>query len=295
MKIKNISKIILTASVCTVIMTACGSDKSSESSSDKVFGTETVSGSTEITTDENTASETASAENTAKEQTSPTKADTEDSAFEIPENAVYCQTERSYFQGELTAVCHSYYNEYNDCVYVLSESEDGNTAIESSYSYEYNDDGTLSEMTMVLNGVQMLYQFEYSDDKRIKNETLYRGGKLWSTAVSEFDEHSNPVRNEISYLENENLSSVTTYEYEYDSEGRILVEKYISDKAYLSSTKRYTYDSNGNVASLETQYFDRDLTSLTKYIYNSDNRLIRKAEYIDGEELSYSEYEYKYY
>lgn len=273
---------------CMVVLTACGKEGTEKNSSDECsFASETLeTTSTEISdvSDENT-------EAASTEENEITSNDN----YEIPENAVYCQTERSYFQGELTAVCHSYYNEYNDCVYVLSESEDGNTAIESSYFYEYNDDGTLSEMNMVLNGVQMFYQFEYSDDKRIKNETLYRNGKLWSTAVSEFDEHSNPLRNEISYLENENLNSVTTYEYEYDSEGRILVEKYISDKKYLSSTKRYTYDSNGNAVSLEMQYTDRDLTSLTKYTYNSDNRLIRKAEYIDGEELSYSEYEYKYY
>lgn len=273
---------------CMVVLTACGKEGTEKNSSDEgSFASETLeTTSTEISD--------VSDENTEAASTEENEISSNDN-YEIPENAVYCQTERSYFQGELTAVCHSYYNEYNDCVYVLSESEDGNTAIESSYSYEYNDDGTLSEMNMVLNGVQMFYQFEYSDDKRIKNETLYRDGKLWSTAVSEFDEHSNPLRNEISYLENKNLNSVTTYEYEYDSEGRILVEKYISDKKYLSSTKRYTYDSNGNAVSLETQYTDRDLTSLTKYTYNSDNRLIRKAEYIDGEELSYSEYEYKYY
>lgn len=273
---------------CMAVLTACGKEGAEKNSSDEgafVFETHETT-STEISD--------VSDENTEAASTEENEISFNDN-YEIPENAVYCQTERSYVQGELTAVCLGYYNEYNDCVYVLSESEEGNTAIESSYSYKYNDDGTVSEMNMVFNGVQMLYQFKYSDDKRIKDETLYRDGKLWSTAVSELDEHSNPVRNEISYLENENLSSVTTYEYEYDSEGRILVEKYISDKKYLSSTKRYTYDSNGNVASLETQYSDSDLTSLTKYTYNSDNRLIRKAEYIDGEELSYAEYEYEFY
>ena len=85
------------------------------------------------------------------------------------------------------------------------------------------------------------------------------------------------------------------YEYEYDSEGRILVEKCFSDKSSNNTTKYYTYDANGNMTSLETQYADMDLTMLTKYTYNSDNRLIRQEEFTDGEESSYAEYEYEFY
>ncbi|MBR6671098.1 MAG: hypothetical protein IKL31_10240, partial [Ruminococcus sp.] len=66
MRSKNIRIIILIASICAAIMTACDSKKSSETSSNKDSKTASVSDITEI--------------------------NTEDSNFEIPENAVYCQT-----------------------------------------------------------------------------------------------------------------------------------------------------------------------------------------------------------
>jgi len=275
MKIQNIHKTILTASICAAIMTSCGSEKSSETSSDKDSGAVSVSDLTDV--------------------------NMEDFDIEIPENAVYCQTELVRIKGEPSTIAFNFYDDHDNCIYLYShpvgDSENEfQTTFYCSYSYKYNDDGTISEMNMAMqDSSPILSEFEYSDDKKLETERTYRNDEMWSTAFSELDEHSNPVRCEISYVDNDKLNSVTTYEYEYDSEGRILVEKCFSDKSYNNTTKYYTYDANGNMTSLETQYADMDLTMLTKYTYNSDNRLIRQEEFTDGEESSYAEYEYEFY
>lgn len=275
MKIQNIHKTILTASICAAIMTSCGSEKSSETSSDKDSGAVSVSDLTDV--------------------------NMEDFDIEIPENAVYCQTELVRIKGEPSTIAFNFYDDHDNCIYLYShpvgDSENEfHTTFYCSYSYKYNDDGTISEMNMAMqDSSPILSEFEYSDDKKLETERTYRNDEMWSTAFSELDEHSNPVRCEISYVDNDKLNSVTTYEYEYDSEGRILVEKCFSDKSSNNTTKYYTYDANGNMTSLETQYADMDLTMLTKYTYNSDNRLIRQEEFTDGEESSYAEYEYEFY
>lgn len=275
MKIQNIHKTILTASICAAIMTSCGSEKSSETSSDKDSGAVSVSDLTDV--------------------------NMEDFDIEIPENAVYCQTELVRIKGEPSTIAFNFYDDHDNCIYLYShpvgDSENEfQTTFYCSYSYKYNDDGTISEMNMAMqDSSPILSEFEYSDDKKLETERTYRNDEMWSTAFSELDEHSNPVRCEIFYVDNDKLNSVTTYEYEYDSEGRILVEKCFSDKSYNNTTKYYTYDANGNMTSLETQYADMDLTMLTKYTYNSDNRLIRQEEFTDGEESSYAEYEYEFY
>ncbi|MBQ8180981.1 MAG: hypothetical protein IJ010_03270 [Ruminococcus sp.] len=275
MKIQNIHKTILTASICAAIMTSCGSEKSSETSSDKDSGAVSVSDLTDV--------------------------NMEDFDIEIPENAVYCQTELVRIKGEPSTIAFNFYDDHDNCIYLYShpvgDSENEfQTTFYCSYSYKYNDDGTISEMNMAMqDSSPILSEFEYSDDKKLETERTYRNDEMWSTAFSELDEHSNPVRCEIAYVDNDKLNSVTTYEYEYDSEGRILVEKCFSDKSSNNTTKYYTYDANGNMTSLETQYADMDLTMLTKYTYNSDNRLIRQEEFTDGEESSYAEYEYEFY
>lgn len=275
MKIQNIHKTILTASICAAIMTSCGSEKSSETSSDKDSGAVSVSDLTDV--------------------------NMEDFDIDIPENAIYCQTELVRIKGEPSTIAFNFYDDHDNCIYLYShpvgDSENEfQTTFYCSYSYKYNDDGTISEMNMAMqDSSPILSEFEYSDDKKLETERTYRNDEMWSTAFSELDEHSNPVRCEIFYVDNDKLNSVTTYEYEYDSEGRILVEKCFSDKSYNNTTKYYTYDANGNMTSLETQYADMDLTMLTKYTYNSDNRLIRQEEFTDGEESSYAEYEYEFY
>lgn len=263
MKIKDIRKIILTAAVFSVFLTACGLDTASETSSERASGTED---------------------------------NTEDFDAEVPENAVYCQKELNYIQGELSNISLNYFDDHDNCIYFCSQpTEDSDdeltTAFDCSYSYKYNDDGTIAEMSM--DDIQTLCKFEYSDDKAV-TETAYRNGELWSTTVCTCDEYSNLLRTEMN-LVSTNSSYISSYEYEYDPDGRILVEKCFSDHDLSNYTKRYTYDDNGNMASLETTYADSDFPLLTKYTYNSDNRLIKEQSFTDGEESEYTEYEYEFY
>lgn len=267
MKTKNIRKIILTAAVCSVFLTACGLDTASETSSEGASGAEDSMEALDA---------------------------------EIPENAVYCQKELNYVQGELSNISLNYFDDHDNYIYFCSKpTEDSNneltTAFDCSYSYKYNDDGTIAEMSMVeSDDIQTLYQFEYSEDKAVRTETAYRNGELLSTTVCTYDEYSNSLRTETNIVST-NSSYISSYEYEYDPDGRILVEKRLNDNDALNCTKRYTYDDNGNMASLETTYANSDYPLLTKYTYNSDNRLIKEQSFTGGEESEYTEYEYEFY
>lgn len=293
MKIKNIGISILSAAVCAVFLTACGSEKAAEKSSEKASAAESTSGQTESLSDKTTA------ENTTAEKTVPTEVNTEGIDIKAPENAVYCQTDKSYIKGNLSAITIHYYDEHDNIIYLFTqptEDSDDEFAATSdcSYSYKYNADGTIAEMSIVDSYAIQTMEYEYNDDKTVRTETGYRNGELWFTTVCTYDEYSNPVRTEMTFV-NANKSYISTYEYEYDPDGRILVEKCIKDDDLSNYTKRYTYDENGNMASLEATYAYLDYPQLTKYTYNSDNRLIKEQNFANGKELEYIEYEYEFY
>lgn len=266
MKTKNICKLILTAAVCSVFLTACGSEKDAKKSSDKSSGADVNAEKIDI---------------------------------KIPENAVYCQTDKSYIKGKLSAITLHYYDEHDHIIYLFSQpTEDSDdefaAPFDCSYSYKYNDDGTIAEMSIIESDDIQTMEYEYNDDKTVRTETGYRNGELWFTTVSTYDEHSNPVQTEMTFPD-ANSSFISNYEYEYDPDGRILVEKCTKDNELSNYTKRYTYDKNGNTASLEATYAYLDYPQLTKYTYNSDNRLIKEQNFADGKELEYTEYEYEFY
>lgn len=293
MKIKNIVKSILSAAVCAVFLTACGSERSAEKSSEKA----SAAGSASVQTESH--SDKTAAENTTAEQTAATEVNTEEIDIKAPENAVYCQTDKSYIKGNLSAITIHYYDEHDNIIYLFTQpTEDSDyefaTTFDCSYSYKYNADGTIAEMSIVKSDDIQTMEYEYNDDKTVRNETGYHNGKLWFTTVCTYDEHSNPVRTEMTFS-NDNSSFISNYEYEYDPDGRILVEKCIKDNDLSNYTKRYTYNENGNMASLEATYAYLDYPQLTKYTYNSDNRLIKEQRFTNGKESEYTEYEYEFY
>lgn len=297
MKIKNIVKSILSAAVCAVFLTACGSEKSAEKSSEKASTAESASVQTESHSDKTTAENTTAETN--GEQTAPTEVNTEEIDIKVPENAAYRQTELKYIQGKLSTICFNFFDEHDNCIYLFSQpTEDSNeewaTTFDCSYSYKYNADDTIAEMSIVDSDDIQTMEYEYNEDKTVRTETGYRNGKLWFTTVCTYDDHSNPVRTEMTFV-NANKSYISTYEYEYDPDGRILVEKCTKDNDLSNYTKRNTYDENGNTASLETTYAHSDSPQLTKYTYNSENRLIKEENFTDGEESEYTEYEYEFY
>ncbi len=302
MKVRSIRKIILTAAVCSVFLTACGSETSSEKASGAGSVFDRIEAPTEVTAAENTTAEATADEETIGEQTAPTEVTAEDFDIKVPENAVYRQTELEYIEGKLSTICFRFFNEHDNCIYLFSQpTEDSNdewaTTFDCSYSYKYNDDGTIAESNSVssLDDIQSHCQIEYRNDKTVLNKTFcyQHNGKPWYTSVSTYDEHSNPLRTEMNYV-NSNRGYISTYEYEYDSDGRILVEKNFK-KDLLIYTKRYTYDDNGNTASIDATYAGSDFPQLTKYTYNSENRLIKEEYFVFGEEASYTEYtEYEY-
>ena len=293
---KIIRKIILSASVCTAFLTACGVKETAETSTEKTSVTKSVSdrteAPTEITTAENTAAETTISEKMTEEQTAPTESHIEEFDVEVPENAAYRRT-----ANKISNI--SFFDENNNLILEkLDPNTDGDHPRNREYSYEYNDDGTIAVMTLSNSyGNSYKTYYEYNSDGTINKETLYTNDELYNTSVYTYDEHSNPVRKEITYIGRivgEVNVHVLSYEYEYDSDGRISVKKEFMDND-LKSTESYTYDANGNTASLEAQYANLDFNILRKYTYNSENRLIKEEISTSDEETTYIEYEYEFY
>ena len=293
---KIIRKIMLSASVCAAFLTACGVKETAETSTEKASVTESIfnqtEAPTEVTTTENTAAETTVSEEMTEEQTAPTEVHTEEISVEVPENAAYRRT-----ANKISNI--SFFDENDNLILEkLDPNTDGDHPRNREYSYEYNDDGTIAIMTLSNSyGNSYKTYYEYNSDGTIRKETLYTNDELYNTSVYTYDEHSNPVRKEITYIGRivgEVNVHVLSYEYEYDSDGRILVKKEFMDND-LKSTESYTYYTNGNTASLESQYANLDFNILRKYTYNSENRLIKEEISTSDEETTYIEYEYEFY
>ncbi len=293
---KLIRKIVLSASVCAAFLTACGVKETAEKSAVKASVTESISDQTEVTTEdittENTAAETTAPEEITEEQTAPTESYIEEFDVEIPENAAYCRT-----ANKISNI--SFFDENDNLILEkLDPNTNGDHPRNREYSYEYNDDGTIAVMTLSNSyGNSYKTYYEYNSDGTINKETFYTDDELYNTAVYTYDEHSNPIRKEIIYIGRvvgEVNVHVLSYEYDYDSDGRISVKKEFMDND-LKSTESYTYDTDGNTASLEAQYADLDFNILRKYTYNSENRLIKEEISTGDEETTYIEYEYEFY
>lgn len=293
---KIIRKIILSASVCAAFLTACGVEENAETSAEKTSVTESVSDQTEAptegTTTENTAAEATTDEKMTEEQTAPTESHIEEFDVEVPENAAYRRT-----ANKISNI--SFFDENDNLILEkLDPNTDGDHPRNREYSYEYNDDGTIAVMTLSNSyGNSYKTYYEYNSDGTISKETLYTDDEPYNTSVYTYDEHLNPVRKEITYtgrILGEVNVHVLSYEYEYDSDGRITVKKEFMDND-LKSTESYTYDTNGNTASLEAQYANLDFNILRKYTYNSENRLIKEEISTSDEETTYIEYEYEFY
>ncbi len=293
MKMKIIRKIILSASVCTAFLTACGVKETAETSAEKASVTESVSDQTEapteVTTAENIAAETTISEKMTEEQTAPTESHIEEFDVEVPENAAYKKTaliSRKDYDFNAYQVIE-FFDDHDNLILSLNQVKPGGTTPSIfQKTYEYNSDGTIaSEEYETMHGLQHI-DYEYSNGILVK-ETTFINGNYKNTVSYTYDEYGNPI---TSVYENsdETICLETTYTYQYDGNGKFISRITQNNDGYKRN-EQFTYDENGNVKT----HIDNDKE--IKYTYNSENRLIKEQSFCDVEELEYTEYEYEFY
>ena len=276
---KIIRKIILSASVCTAFLTACGVKETAETSTEKASVTKSISDQTEapteVTTAENTAAETTVSEETTEEQTAPTESHIEEFNVEVPENAAYKRTALIYSKSyDFDAYQEiEFFDEHDNPILSLSQVKSGQTTPSIfRQTYEYNSDGTIvSEECETMHGLQHI-DYEYSNGILVKEIAFINDNYKYAISYT-YDEYGNPITS-IYEEPDETICLETTYTYQYDGYKR---------------NEQFTYDENGNVKT----HIDNDKE--IKYTYNSENRLIKEQSFCDGEELEYTEYEYEFY
>lgn len=290
---KIIRKIILSASVCAVFLTACGVKENAKTSAEKTSVTESVSDQTEAptegTTTENTAAEATTAEEIMEEQTATTESHIADFDVEVPENAAYKRTALIYSKSyDFDAYQEiEFFDEHDNPILSLSQVKPGQTTPSIfRQTYEYNSDGTItSEECETMHGLQHI-DYEYSNGILVKETAFINGNYKYAISYT-YDEYGNPITS-IYEEPDETICLETTYTYQYDGNGRFISSVTQNNDGYKRN-EQFTYDENGNVKT----HIDNDKE--IKYTYNSENRLIKEQSFCGGEELEYTEYEYEFY
>lgn len=174
--------------------------------------------------------------------------------IEIPENAVYKQTEiKNNSHGFFSRTVNIFDESENMLVSVLYSSETSTSPDERTV-YTYDNDRLIGEDFYAGNGV-LLYRtiYEYDDNGVIISDTSYYG------------------------------STTVKTEYAYDGNGRLISKEYPS-----GSCEYYKYDNNGNI--IETTC--GDITD--EYTYDEENRLIRHRHNVEYDWRASYTYNYKY-
>lgn len=208
--------------------------------------------------------------------------------IEVPENAVYKQTETKNDSNGFFSRTVNIFDE-NDNVLVNAVYTSENDEPPTSWTiYTYDTDGRLIREDFYYNDELHYYvEYEYDENDVMISDTEY--SILYNGEVHE-------VRTEYIYDDEGRLSAEQAYqndhqswriEYEYDEQDRLIKETLNSR---INSYFYYSYDENGNLSE-KTSDGEFGVT-VTNYTYDENNRLINAEDYHD-DELAYT-YEYEY-
>lgn len=249
--------------LCALCLVSCSDNPESEeiSSYEEVSVTETV---TTITAVQTTQATTAEVTTTVAEV--PFYFGDEN---EVPENAIYKKITKSYRNGKFANRNIFFYDEHDNVILILYQTNpESDKPSKIEYVYNYNADGTVSseDMNIVVgngNNEHTEYEYDYDSNGNIISETKY------------------------STHENGEVTE-TRIDYEYDEQDRVIKEIH-----HGMTDTYYMYDENGNLT--ERKIDSESGVTVTSYIYDKDNRIIKAEDYHDGELFYYYEYEYEFY
>lgn len=170
----------------------------------------------------------------------------------------------------LYSLNYKYKYQYNeiDSVSVMYQYNEKGSLTETHY-YEYDNLRRLEKETRIVNYISNGYgnvdSYSYDGNVVTIIGTNYEDGKLRYTKVLEYDSHKNLTKSTYTSTD-DGKPSVTEYEYEYDSNGRIsksTTPYYLIYKKY----KEYTYNEDGTINKIHLSYSDNNEQSDLIYTY----------------------------
>lgn len=192
----------------------------------------------------------------------------------IPKYTLYAYDERNRLveknEYELSLLQNKYryqYNEFDSVSVMQKYSKDG--SLNETHTYEYDTNHRLIKDTEIVNYVRndygYIHTYTYSGNKVTEVITMFEDGSPFGTYVREYDSHKNLISSSYTSAQ-DGKTSISKYEYEYDSKGRI--SKSTSPYSILYKRyKEYTYNDDGTINKIHLSYSDRNDQSDLIYTY----------------------------
>lgn len=198
--------------------------------------------------------------------------------------------------------CDQYYyiksSEHKDKLQVYHSYEIGTSGMvfdNDYFYYTYDDNGRLIE---TMDDVGYENYFYYDEQGVLERRTF-------DFIESDYDEKTYSYEIEDGnivkvYVHNaENGNTLSRYEYEYDSDNRIIKEVvysyYQNEEKRISNTTSYSYNENGNISMMVYEKYDSDTDSYKStsksYFYNDNNNISRIVTY-NGKSVEYTVFVY---
>lgn len=172
----------------------------------------------------------------------------------------------------------------------LSYFDDGHLREQSAETYYYDESGQAAQSSRVVT--------TYNTDCRAeKDESAYMlNGEVTATesVTYTYDEEGRLIENTDDFVQEDySYSTVNTYDYEYDDQGRLAVTTQYSDGEAIQS-KEYTYDDQGRVSTINNRMVSYGWAYLNEYTYDEEDRVVtNRVTYDNGAPGSYWEYAYE--
>ncbi len=193
-------------------------------------------------------------------------------------------TETGAYYGDHTFYHYYTYNEMgalSDVTTSVEYSGEPQSLLRDA-SYQYNPDGTVSEIAV----------FEYDTDTWREQQTYDYHIRGWVSDINNINRTNKPFAAQYDYLANGNIETATfynqasglsnqtkyKYDFQYDELNRLLQADYSHEvRKWIPSNrfglKNLAYDGNGNLLSLERRDEDGSIIDDLSYSYSANNRL----------------------
>ncbi|MCP4137455.1 MAG: RHS repeat protein [bacterium] len=204
---------------------------------------------------------------------------------------------------------------YNSRGYMVSYSSHHIDYITETYTYKYNDAGSISGINLIHEnaGEFHVLSAEYNEHGSLSSETFFdtNGSKTISASYESVNngslinqdtdmDYAYPGQHKYSSFELDEAGRVVKkatpdlryyYTYEYDAGGRLITTTHYNDDDSAAWSRSYEYDSSG---FLVKKFSNGSLSGEYKNEYDNLGRRIKRSEFnSDGSPYRYETFEYE--
>lgn len=273
-------RLVIYTAVLVVMLVGCGKNSSENGNKNGAVRTTTT-----VTAEEKTIDEEKSTESITTEE-DKTTADTKEGATDN-ETVETAPTESAsnteLITGPVVQIRKMMYMPGQEGIeaWEFECDENGNVVVEkskltSTVVYCYYDEAGNKTKAAIYSGDVLEQENEYDQQGREKKIINYTDGKLSSMYEYTYGDHDTYESIVFTNADGEKYSSENKSIYEYDSEGRVVVEKK-KDGNDIYICNRYEYDAAGNMTKsmkYKIEWNDNTIRETHEYIYDDEGRLV---------------------